>query len=335
MPAPRQQKYCTMNCGPHNDDKRNRAQRMAECDTCAIETVYGDPIDARDAEIADLRAALSQRAPISDAEIHELWQQSYSDTRKVIGFGVGSHDRTRLKHPVAFARALLAAQGDMSAQSTDNGDASKNDAGIDISAQGDHIGDATEMVECDAMDHAEDKLAMVDASLEIRMGGDGALDEVIGHGPYHLEQMDDGHWWMRFEDISGAYADVNLTARGKIKATVEQSVMPMFDRAPDARKMIDTIRTLTKYNEWRRAGGDLPDPKIIGDAIDAAIAALSALPETPTCAISQTAPAQGVDAAFDAWYDMQRHQLSNEQVCRLIWTRGWNAAIAIAKKSQP
>ena|GEM_PF-6539024 len=108
------------------------------------------------------------------------------------------------------------------------------------------------------------------------------------------------------------------------------------DHAPDTGKTINTIRTLTKYNQWRRTGApDTPDPKIIGDAIDAAIAALSALPETPTCAISQTAPAQGVDAAFDAWYDMQRHQLSNEQVCRLIWTRGWNAAIAIAKKSQP
>jgi len=48
-----------------------------------------------------------------------------------------------------------------------------------------------------------------------------------------------------------------------------------IDHAPDTRKMIDTIRTLTKYNEWRRGGGDLPDHKSIGDAIDYAIAAMS------------------------------------------------------------
>ncbi len=36
------------------------------------------------------------------------------------------------------------------------------------------------------------------------------------------------------------------------------------------------------------------------------------------------------DAAFDRWYAAQRHQLTNEQVCRLIWTRGWNAAIDTA-----
>lgn len=30
--------------------------------------------------------------------------------------------------------------------------------------------------------------------------------------------------------------------------------------------------------------------------------------------------------AFDRWYAEQRHQLSNEQVCRVIWTASWNAA---------
>jgi hypothetical protein len=29
--------------------------------------------------------------------------------------------------------------------------------------------------------------------------------------------------------------------------------------------------------------------------------------------------------AFDNWYTMQRHQLSNEQVCRVIWQAAWNA----------
>jgi hypothetical protein len=33
-----------------------------------------------------------------------------------------------------------------------------------------------------------------------------------------------------------------------------------------------------------------------------------------------------VDRAFDEWYAAQRHRLTNEQVCRLIWARGWGAA---------
>ena len=33
-----------------------------------------------------------------------------------------------------------------------------------------------------------------------------------------------------------------------------------------------------------------------------------------------------VDSSFDAWYAAQAHQLTNEQVCRLIWRRGWGAA---------
>ena len=32
------------------------------------------------------------------------------------------------------------------------------------------------------------------------------------------------------------------------------------------------------------------------------------------------------DAAFDDWYSMQRHQLSNEDVCRVIWRSSWEAA---------
>ncbi|WP_306393439.1 hypothetical protein [Telluria beijingensis] len=32
------------------------------------------------------------------------------------------------------------------------------------------------------------------------------------------------------------------------------------------------------------------------------------------------------DAAFERWYAAQRHQLTNEQVCHLIWQRAWEAA---------
>ena len=32
------------------------------------------------------------------------------------------------------------------------------------------------------------------------------------------------------------------------------------------------------------------------------------------------------DEAFDNWYAAQRHQLTNESLCRLIWRRGWEGA---------
>ena len=32
------------------------------------------------------------------------------------------------------------------------------------------------------------------------------------------------------------------------------------------------------------------------------------------------------DAAFDNWYAGQKHLLSNEDLCRLIWRRGWEHA---------
>lgn len=60
--------------------------------------------------------------------------------------------------------------------------------------------------------------------MQIRTDSQGNLDEIIGKGNFHLEQMDDGHWWMRFENDSGQSVDVNLTARGKIKATFEKGL---------------------------------------------------------------------------------------------------------------
>ncbi len=38
--------------------------------------------------------------------------------------------------------------------------------------------------------------------------------------------------------------------------------------------------------------------------------------------------AMSADAAFDLWYAGQRHQLVNEQVCRLIWSRAWDRCLA-------
>lgn len=51
-------------------------------------------------------------------------------------------------------------------------------------------------------------------------------------------------------------------------------------------------------------------------------------------AASSTAGLCGpADEAFDLWYAGQRHQLSNEQVCRLIWMRGWGACASLYGES--
>jgi hypothetical protein len=56
---------------------------------------------------------------------------------------------------------------------------------------------------------------------EIRLNEDGTLDEVCAWGFVHLEQMDDGHWWLGIDTIDGQLLHVNLWARGKIQALAE------------------------------------------------------------------------------------------------------------------
>lgn len=51
MPEPWIEKVCDMNCSPREVNRDN-------CDDCMPVRKYGDPIVARDAEIAELRAAL-------------------------------------------------------------------------------------------------------------------------------------------------------------------------------------------------------------------------------------------------------------------------------------
>lgn len=52
---------------------------------------------------------------------------------------------------------------------------------------------------------------------EVRLNKDGSLDEVVGSGPFQLEQMDDGCWFLELGSVA-----VFLNARGKITATVEE-----------------------------------------------------------------------------------------------------------------
>jgi hypothetical protein len=54
MPAPWQEPVCSMNCSPPCTSKERES-----CGDCAIVTRHGDPIKARDEEIAELRTRLA------------------------------------------------------------------------------------------------------------------------------------------------------------------------------------------------------------------------------------------------------------------------------------
>jgi len=61
---------------------------------------------------------------------------------------------------------------------------------------------------------------------EVRLNEDRTVDEIVMHAPllFHLEQMDDGHWWMRLTRSDGQDMDINLyTKRGAAIACNVQS----------------------------------------------------------------------------------------------------------------
>lgn len=62
-------------------------------------------------------------------------------------------------------------------------------------------------------DLAAQSLQAQEVKCEARFNDDGTLDEIVGFGTFHLEQMDTGHWWMQL----GPHM-VGLHARGKITA---------------------------------------------------------------------------------------------------------------------
>ena len=55
--------------------------------------------------------------------------------------------------------------------------------------------------------------------VEIRRNEDDSLDEIVGYGYFHLEQMASGHWWIGF---GSPLTHVNLYSMRKITANYEQ-----------------------------------------------------------------------------------------------------------------
>ncbi len=56
---------------------------------------------------------------------------------------------------------------------------------------------------------------------EVRCNDDGSLDELVGVGHFHLEQMSATHWWMLLETEVGC-VHVNLQSKATIKAYFEK-----------------------------------------------------------------------------------------------------------------
>lgn len=50
--------------------------------------------------------------------------------------------------------------------------------------------------------------------IEIR-APDDELDEIVGEGTLHLEQLGDGHWWFSFTDKKGHMIHCNLWGTGR------------------------------------------------------------------------------------------------------------------------
>lgn len=62
---------------------------------------------------------------------------------------------------------------------------------------------------------------------EARYGGDKALDEVVADdiANFHLEQMDDGRWWIGLTHTDGTETHISLfTKRSKISGLCEFGV---------------------------------------------------------------------------------------------------------------
>lgn len=57
----------------------------------------------------------------------------------------------------------------------------------------------------------------------VRRNDDGTLDEIVAHDVrlFHLEQQDDGAWWIGVDAADGQHYMINLESRGRIVAMVE------------------------------------------------------------------------------------------------------------------
>jgi hypothetical protein len=67
-------------------------------------------------------------------------------------------------------------------------------------------------------------MAMKKEQYEVRRNEDGTVDEIVsGNIEFlHVEQMDNGHWWIGITLKNKKRLMLNFTSKRKIKASVEE-----------------------------------------------------------------------------------------------------------------
>ena len=151
-------------------------------------------------------------APLTDAQIADAMRQGLPGTKLSRGY-------------VVFARAIEAAHGIAAAPTAPERPTMLSELLKDWSEA--RAVDGIKHPECMRMVQVGDR--MLDAlqrfappeQPEARLNEDGTLDEVVGIGAFHLEQMADDHWWMEIENSAGRIAVWLITEGGKIVATYE------------------------------------------------------------------------------------------------------------------
>lgn len=105
---------------------------------------------------------------------------------------------------------------------------------------------------------------------------------------------------------------------GLVRITIDGTVIPLA--APPAPVAASTVLTDERINElWDET------PTADAETLNEVRRRFARAIEREVAAQAGQVAAADCDAAFDQWYAAQSHQLTNEQVCRLIWQRGWQA----------
>jgi hypothetical protein len=67
-------------------------------------------------------------------------------------------------------------------------------------------------------------MAMKKEQYEVRRNEDGTVDEIVSENVkfLHVEQMDNGHWWVGITLKNKKRLMLNFTSKRKIKASVEE-----------------------------------------------------------------------------------------------------------------
>jgi len=83
---------------------------------------------------------------------------------------------------------------------------------------------------------------------------DGAVDEVVGWGFLHVEQMSGGHWWIGFDTADGRLLHLNFHAKGSIRCRVEdQGPSELWAARVEERQRALIVNAPDGYGQFMRS----------------------------------------------------------------------------------